>query len=231
MKPINFLIPLVFLLILVSCSKDHWDDVNQVTMTISGYATNVATGDSMPNVKLRLRADSRGGSSALSNFEKILDSTYTDQSGYYQFTLKCSPDAYVGHPQSFSYGVEYTGKYLYSYPGKNLSTFTCSNENRSVNVTVIPLTWIKVHIKNQAPASSSDSIYYNGPVDQNSFPNPPISQFSLEGSKIDSIFYVTIKAGKSPLFYWDITKNGITTRSAAYQGCASKDTCTLQIFF
>jgi len=216
--------------ILLSCSKE---EVNIKTITAAGYTINAATGDTIKNVKLRLRADNHGGSTVLRDFEQVLDSTFSDSSGYYQFTFRCTPNVPLQHEGYRYYAVEPMGQHLWKNPNMNLSNFGCNSiDNRnSVNISVIPLTWIKVHIKNKQPTHKEDSIFFYGPFDDGSYYNRPSWRFPLKGRDVDSTFYIALRSTTTSLAYWDITKNNSTTRSATYLACSSLDTCTLNVFF
>lgn len=216
--------------ILLSCSKE---EAKMKTITAAGYTINAATGDTMKNIKLRLRADDHGGSTALKSFEQVLDSTFSDSNGYYRFTLRCTPNIPLQHEGYRNYAVEPMGQHLINSPNMNLSYFDCNNLNHhnSLDVSVIPLTWLKVHIKNEQPTNKEDSIFFYGPVDDRSHHNSPSWRFSLKGNIVDSTFYIALSSTTTSLAYWDITKNNSTSRSATYLACSSLDTCTLNVFF
>lgn len=221
---------------LTSCDKQE-KTYGKSTTTISGYVHDVVTDDSLPNVKLRLRADSRGGSNQLKSFEQVLDSTYSDANGYYQFSFECAPDAPYGSEAFNYYAIEPVQEHYWKNPNMTLSTFGCGdNYLDSRNVNIIPLTWIKVHIRNDPPAQTSDSVYYNGPSDESPQYNTQLfdgyaHEFGLRGAMADTIFFVTIKANTGPMHFWDVTESGVTTRSAAFIGCDPLDTCKLDIFY
>lgn len=216
--------------ILLACSKE---EAKIKTITASGYTINGGTGDTLKNVKLRLRADVDGGSTVLRDFEQVLDSTFSDSSGYYQFTFRCTPNIPLQHEDYRYYAVEPVGQHLWRNPNMFLTNFGCNNiDNRnSVDVVVIPLTWVKVHIKNEQPTHKEDSIFFYGPFDDGSYYNRPSWRFPMKGKNIDSTFYIALRSTTTPLVYWDITKNNITSRSAMDFACSSLDTCTLNVFF
>lgn len=203
------------------------------TITAAGYTINAATGDTIKNVKIRLCADDHGGSTALKDFEQILDSTFSNSNGYYRFTLRCTPNIPLQHEGYRNYAVEPMGQHLYKNPDMNLSYFDCNNidNQNNLDVIVIPLTWVKVHIKNEQPTSKEDSIFFFGPLDDRSYQNPPSWRFPLKGRNVDSTFYIALNSTTTPLAYWDITKNNNSTRSAAYLACNPLDTCKLNVFF
>ena len=225
----------IALLSLSGCKKEE-NRYSTKKETVSGYVTDVVTDDSLPNVKLRLRADSRGGSNQLSDFEQVLDSTYSDANGYYQFSFECTPDAPYGREAFSYYAVEPVKEHYWKSPNMTLTSFGCGDNylDRS-DVNIFPLTWIKVHIRNDPPAQASDSIYYNGPVDHGPIHSKEYSSYahrvSAKGAEVDTLFYVTIKANIAPPHFWDVTENGSTTRNASFISCDPLDTCELDIFY
>lgn len=221
-------IPLIVLVLLFSqCNKEEPTQL----ITLKGYVTDLSNGDTIPNVKIGLR-ENRGSSfagNALFYFPYTLDSVVSDENGAFSFSFLAS--------ERYTYCFEpIKENYWYSH-GMTTESLGVPDHNRNVEVRLYPLTWLKVRIKNEAPAQTSDSIWYNGPHDRDikyskEWYAPIYSHdFGLIGEYIDTTFYVALKYDEAPLQYWDVTENGQTVRSFAYAGCAPLDTCQLNIFY
>lgn len=231
MNKINVTALLCIVIIMIEgCTKEKGEFTTKIK-SASGFVIDFVTKDTLSDIKLRLRIDKRGGSTQLKSFEQIVDSTFSNANGRYHFTFECAPDAPFGSDDYKNFAVEPVKNHYWKNPNMNLTTLECGSNLERTNVNIIPLSWIKVHIKNENPVLASDSIYYNGPSDQSSYYNRPSWKFGIAGSIVDTLFYVTIKATTGPMHFWDITENGVTTRSAAFISCDPLDTCELDIFY
>lgn len=227
MKQKHVFLLFILPLLAAQCKKE---EPTKKLITVGGYAYDLATKDSLADVKIRLRRDditSAGGGSALRDYETLLDSTTTDANGFFSFTFLAEEKRYCYEPIKQGY---------WYHPSMTITYFGQSDAGSIDQVNLYPLTYLMVHIKNEAPAQATDSIWYDGPTDKSSkyiesFYSPGIysHDFGLTGNQVDTSFIVTIKYNEAPLQYWDVTENGITTRSIAYVGCNPHDTCLVEI--
>jgi hypothetical protein len=219
---------LLFVLLLPFFAANCKKEETHKLVTVGGYAVDVATGDTLADVKIRLRTMSNWGASVqLRRFDVLIDSTITDANGFFSFTLTMEKDK--------NYCFEPIKENYYWHSGMTVTTVhTESGTNNPIQL--IPLTYLKVNIRNDNPVNPFDSIYYKGPSDRSIiyygdwyFPGVYSHNFSLTGTQVDTTFFVTLQYQEVPLQYWDVTKNGTTTRNAAYIGCNPRDTCFFQI--
>jgi hypothetical protein len=82
----------------------------------------------------------------------------------------------------------------------------------------MPLTWLRVHIKNINPFDDNDLINFD-------------NDFTLEGQFVDTMFYIQFTPNVSEINSWWITKNNQTTTNYSIKSCAPLDTCILNIFY
>jgi hypothetical protein len=223
MKNPILLLTLFLILLTAACQKEE----ASTPVIVGGYAINHATGDTLAGVKVRLRRDdlSPGSSSKLRGFETLVDSVLTDQNGYFEFRLPNNKEIYGFEPKEEGY---------YYNPG--MYVFPVGNRNYSGYVNFFPLTYLKVRLINKAPSQPTDSLWYDGPTDSSwdfveNYQNWNLysHDFSLLGTNIDTTIFITLRYDEAPLQFWDITENGLTTRSFAYQGCSPHDTCNFLI--
>jgi hypothetical protein len=227
MKTKCYLLFILLPLLLLNCTKEETHKL----VTVGGYAVDVATGDTLADVKIRLRRKDKisgGMGNQLRAYETLLDSTTTDANGYFSFTHKMDINK--------SYAFEPIKNNYWWNPHMQLtSVHTESGTNNFTQLT--PLTYLKVNIKNVLLSINySDSIYYKGPADRSCInadnfwlPSGYTHRFGLNGIEVDTTFFVTLLYYELPLQYWDVTKNGTTIRNAAYIGCNPLDTCFFEI--
>lgn len=224
MKTKRYLLFILLPLLALNCKKEETHKLE----TVDGYVLDISNNDSLPDVKIRFRTMSvRGASHRLSKFDVLLDSTTTDSSGFFSFTFLRTDDR--------NYAFEPIINNYYWNPSMTV-TYVIPNVGFKHIVQPIPLTYLKINIKNNESGSSSDSIYYWGPSDRSSqyvdnwwYPSGYKHEFAQVGNNVDTTFYVTLQYQEVPLQYWDVTKNGTTIRNAAYIGCNPLDTCFFEI--
>jgi hypothetical protein len=222
----------IFLFIAVSllfsnCNKE--DEKKGDPVLIKAYAINLATGDSTPGVKIRLRRDAiaPGSSAQLRGYEELIDSTITDERGYFEFLLPNGRDIY---------GLEPIAEGYWYNPGMYITKVGGWLQTKTVQVNLYPLTYMRVRIRNSQPIGENDSIFYEGPIDESprfvlNYQNATtyVHRFSATGSQFDTTIFITTRYDLVPQQYWDVTKNGQTIRSFAYWGCNPLDTCNYLI--
>jgi hypothetical protein len=226
MKNRLILAALAAVVFLASCKKE---EPTLTLLTVDGYAIDRATGDSVLNVKIRLRRDDQttpGLGSSLRAFETLVDSTVTDSNGHFTFTVQKQPKRYCYEPIKEGY---------WYHTGMNVSLLD-NPPGETAIVNLYPLTYLKVRIVNESPRQPADSIWYDGPTDASPeyvddwyFPGIYSHDFGLVGENVDTSFIVTLQYFEAPLQYWDVTENGTTIRSFAYIGCTPFDTCLFEI--
>jgi hypothetical protein len=203
----------VFLIVssVSSCKKDEYAPYDTY---VDGYIVDAATLDSVAGAVVELWEDDKGGSNLLGDYDRIIATAITDETGYYNIYFKCDPlkgKAIVAKKSLFFYG-----KGGFYDQNMDVSMFSCGRKN--INYKIIPLSWIRVHIKNVSPSDEKDSIYF--------FP-----QLRLTGVSVDTVFYREIESPNTQLDIWDVTKGGITTRHSSVLKCSPFDTCSLNVFF
>jgi len=226
MRTKHFVLLILLPLLAINCKKEETHKL----VTVGGYAVDVATGDTLADVKIRLRRKDRisgGMGYQLRGYEALLDSTNTDAKGYFSFTHNMEINkSYAFEPMK--------DKYWY-HPHMQLTTVHTESGKNNIS-QLFPLTYLEINIINEFPLNISDSIFYSGPSDfspkfvssWNSYTTFK-HRFSLVGTEVDTTFFVTLLYYEVPLQYWDVTKNGTTIRNAAYIGCNPRDTCFFQI--
>jgi hypothetical protein len=224
MKTKHFLLLILLPLLAINCKKEETHKL----VTVGGYAVDVATGDTLADVKIRLRTMSKWGASVrLDRFDVLIDSSITDEKVFFSFTFLMEKDK--------NYCFEPIIENYFWHPSMTVTTVHIESGVENM-VTLVPLIFLKMNIKNEYSSTSNDSIYYWGPIDRSSsyvdnwwHPQSYRHEFYKTGIEVDTTFFVTLQYQEVPLQYWDVTKNGTTTRHAAYVGCTPKDTCFFEI--
>jgi len=225
MKALNYII--LFFVIQVLFSNCREDEIKGDPALIKAYTINLATGDSMAGIKIRLRRDAIApeSSAQLRGYEELVDSTVADEHGYFEFLLPNSSDVFGFEPIAEGYWYD---------PAMTITKVGGWLETARVNL--YPLAYMRVRIKNSSPVDDNDSIFYEGPVDRSrrfvlNYENSTthVHRFSAKGSGFDTTLFITTRYDLVPQQYWDVTKNGQTVRSFAYWGCNPLDTCSYLI--
>ena len=209
MKQIFLVFNLIILFFGFSSCKKSNDNSNDylIDTHVEGYIIDLITHDSLTNVEVQLWEDDRGGSGRLEDFDRQIAGTATDNNGYFRINFTGSRIKY--------YGIRAIHENYYT--GSDLSTFG-TPPTSIVNFLLSPLSWLKIHIKNEPPSNVSDSLYF-------------FYNIALKGANIDTMFIRQFETISTQLDIWDITKNGITIRNSAFTSCTPFDTCQLTIFY
>ncbi|MBA3285811.1 MAG: hypothetical protein H0U27_12235 [Nitrosopumilus sp.] len=201
----HFVILWLIYLSLVSCHKDK--SLEETTQTfIEGHIINSITGDSIPGARVELWEDDRGGSLLIEDYDRKLGETITDENGYFKIHYLCS-------------NIKYKGIIPFKENITNYNTVATVNCSRTyVQKRLMPLSRLRIHIKNINPFDDNDSLYY-------------YYHFSLVGQNIDTILYRTFATDALQVDKWNVTKNAQTTSHYSIITCLPHDTCSLNIIY
>lgn len=142
-----------------------------------------------------------------------IDSAISDKNGYYSFDVF-----------SFNNNEEY---YIQSIFKLYVLDKTYAQQATSKTLYLAPLSWLKVHVKNETPIDSNDKIEFGY------FPYVP--GVTLVGNQIDSTYVITLPfydAFKRPeKITFTTTKNGISTFKTIPISMKSFDTTFVKITY
>ena len=122
-----------------------------------------------------------------------IDTTYTDEQGYYVYDFKHVPDS---DDYYFDYQVKAVQQNYYNgYRG-----FQSGYWERDRDIILDPFAWIKVHVKNVNPFDDNDYLFTASKGGGHYY-----------GLKIDSFESHIGRGNRKVELYWTITKNKIET--------------------
>lgn len=220
----------VLLLVGLNSCKEE-DPMHYKTIHVYGYVTNSMTGDTIKDAQVTLRkAYNSYYSNVLWDFPHKLDSVYVDSNGFYEFTFEALKNkSYAVEVESLHYSWDNT---MY------VPSFEWSDQwyDREIqkDVVIRPLCYLRVRIVNVQPASSSDSLYYDGAYDYahrfSHIDSAYSHDFALIGSAIDTTFLTTLNAEYGGYHFWNVYQNGVLiSENGGYMNCFPIDTCDVTI--
>ena len=189
-----------------SCRKDT--PMTDVSGTIKAYGTE----SPIANARVYLTdCISLGGLGGI-DCGVTKDSTLSDANGNYEFNFQADD----GH--FYWINVEAEGYYKGSS-----TTNVLEDRITTLDVTLDPEAWLRLHVKNVAPSRDDDQIV--GPF------GVSVSQIELQGSTVDTTIYQTFRGNRERTMTWTVISEGNfdVFRDTFY--LSAHDTLEYEIFY
>ena len=207
MKTISILTAAILIILTsFSCRKDT--PMTDVSGTIKAYGTE----SPIANARVYLTdCISLGGLGGV-DCGVTKDSMLSDANGNYEFNFQADD----GH--FYWINVKAEGYYKGSS-----TTNVLEDRITTLDVTLDPEAWLKLHVKNVNPVDESDKVRYNV--------YGMVGWESLFGSQVDETFYIPYLGNRYNPILWKVTKNGTMTEHQDSIYYIGLDTVSFDIFY
>lgn len=197
---------LFILFLFTTCKKDKTIIVNGTVVD----ETRSLTGISNATVYLQER---KPDLTCFSCLPYTIATYNADASGHFNFSFEGR--------KGYAYSVvgSATNYFNNIASGDDISVDSRTKDN--IEVTLKPVAWLKLHLKNTTPFDGSDQIGISG-----GFTGSPLQYY---GMSVDSICFFKVSGNSNVRIGWGVIKNGIQTNYLGSVYCPRFDTTSYNI--